>query len=63
MGPGARTQRPVRSDASLGVGLGLLLQQLGKLRGHSQIATTERYAHLADDPIRQANERIGVSRA
>jgi integrase len=47
------------SFASFGVGLGLPLQQVGKLLGHSQIATTERYAHLADDPIRQANERIG----
>ena len=47
------------SYASFGVGLGLPLQQVGKLLGHSQISTTERYAHLADDPIRQANERIG----
>ncbi len=47
------------SFASFGVGLGLPLQQVGKLLGHSQIATTERYAHLADDPIRKANERIG----
>ncbi len=47
------------SFASFGVGLGLPLQQVGKLLGHSQIATTERYAHLADDPIRRANERIG----
>ncbi len=47
------------SFASFGVGLGLPLQPIGKLLGHSQIATTERYAHLADDPIRQANEKIG----
>ncbi len=47
------------SFASFGVGLGLPLQQVGKLLGHAQIATTERYAHLADDPIRRANERIG----
>ncbi len=47
------------SFASFGVGLGLPLQQVGKLLGHTQIATTERYAHLADDPIRRANERIG----
>ncbi len=47
------------SFASFGVGLGLPLQMVGKLLGHAEIATTERYAHLADDPIRQANERIG----
>ncbi len=47
------------SFASFGVGLGLPLQRVGKLLGHSKIATTERYAHLADDPIRQANEQIG----
>ncbi len=39
--------------------MGLPLQVVGKLLGHAVIATTERYAHLADDPVRQANERIG----
>ncbi len=47
------------SFASFGVGLGLPLQRVGKLLGHTKITTTERYAHLADDPIRKANERIG----
>ena len=46
--------------ASFGVGLGLPLQMVAKLLGHAEIATTERYAHLADDPIRKANERIGA---
>ena len=32
---------------------------IGKLLGHTQAATTERYAHLADDPLRAANEAIG----
>lgn len=41
------------SFASFDVGLGLPLQQAKKLCGHSQIATTERYALLADDPIRR----------
>ena len=45
--------------ASFGVGLGLSLQLVGKLLGHSQITTTQIYAHLADDPVREANERIG----
>ena len=34
-------------------------QLIGKLLGHSRTATTEKYSHLAADPIRQANERIG----
>ncbi len=32
---------------------------IGKLLGHTQAATTERYAHLADDPVRAASETIG----
>ncbi len=32
---------------------------VGKLLGHAVVVTPERYAHLADDPVRQANERIG----
>ncbi len=47
------------SYASFSVGLGLPLQMVGKLLGHAEIATTERYAHLADDRIRQPNDRIG----
>lgn len=26
---------------------------------HLRASTTERYAHLADDPVRQANDAIG----
>jgi hypothetical protein len=32
---------------------------IGKLLGHSQPATTARYAHLADDPVRAASEAVG----
>jgi hypothetical protein len=28
--------------------------------GHTQPATTHRYAHLLDDPLRQATERVGA---
>ncbi len=28
--------------------------------GHTQPATTARYAHLFDDPLRQATERVGA---
>jgi integrase len=42
--------------ASAGVGL----HTIGALLGHSQPATTARYAHLMDDPLRQATERVGA---
>ena len=32
---------------------------IGRLLGHTQAATTERYAHLAANPVRAANEAIG----
>jgi hypothetical protein len=32
---------------------------IGKLLGHSQPATTARYAHLADDPVKAASNTIG----
>jgi hypothetical protein len=34
---------------------------IGKLLGHSQSATTQRYAHLSDDPLRTASETIGAT--
>jgi integrase len=47
------------SFASMGVAGGSSLLIVGKLLGHSQASTTERYAHLADDPVRQAADAIG----
>ncbi len=46
------------SFASIAVSGGLTLPLIGKLLGHKKSATTERYAHLADDPIRAANEEV-----
>jgi integrase len=46
--------------ASYGAGLGLSLPIIGKLLGHTQPITTQRYAHLAADPMREAAERIGA---
>jgi integrase len=46
------------SFASVGAGAGLGLPIIGKLLGHRAAATTARYAHLADDPVRQASEAI-----
>jgi integrase len=47
------------SYASVGAAGGVSLTVLGKLLGHTQAVTTQRYAHLSDDPVRQASERIG----
>lgn len=40
--------------ASLAVSSGQSLYLVGKLLGHSQAQTTQRYAHLAPDPLRDA---------
>jgi integrase len=45
--------------ASVGAGGGLSLQIIGRLLGHTQSRTTQRYAHLADDPLREASDKIG----
>jgi integrase len=47
--------------ASYGAGSSLGLPIIGKLLGHSQSATTARYAHLDADPLRRASE-TGKSR-
>jgi hypothetical protein len=45
--------------ASVGAGGGLSLPIIGKLLGHTQARTTQRYAHLADDPLKEATKTIG----
>jgi integrase len=47
------------SFASTGAGSGLSLPVIGRLLGHASPATTQRYAHLADDPLRRAADQIG----
>lgn len=46
--------------ASVLASAGLSLPIIGALLGHSQPATTARYAHLMDDPLRQATERAAA---
>ncbi len=46
------------SFASVGASGGDSLYVIGKLLGHNQQRTTQRYAHLADDPVRAAVDRI-----
>ncbi len=41
------------------VSSGLSLEIVGRLMGHTQPQTTSRYAHLADNPLREATESFG----
>jgi integrase len=43
--------------ASNAVSAGMPIQMVGRLLGHTQLQTTMRYAHLADDPVRRAAEQ------
>ncbi|MEP7452830.1 site-specific integrase [Phyllobacterium sp. SB3] len=47
------------THASVGVGASYGLPIVGKLLGHTQARTTERYAHLETDPLIAASEVIG----
>src|SRR5262249_8580138 len=47
------------SFASWLVGQGLSLPIIGAMLGHSKPATTARYAHLADAPLREAAAIVG----
>jgi integrase len=46
--------------ASVLASAGLSLPVIGQLLGHTQPATTHRYSHLYDDPLRAATERVGA---
>ena len=46
--------------ASILASHGLSLPIIGALLGHTQPQTTARYAHLLDDPLRAATERVGA---
>jgi integrase len=48
------------SYASFLASAGLSLPIIGQLLGHTQPVTTARYAHLHDDPLRAATERVGA---
>ncbi|MEW9305480.1 tyrosine-type recombinase/integrase [Labrys neptuniae] len=47
------------THASFGVGAGFGLPIVGKMLGHTQASTTQRYAHLDNDPVRRASESVG----
>ena len=56
--PGLRVHDLRHSYASFGAASGDSLLVIGKLLGHRTQATTAKYAHLADDPVRAAADRI-----
>ena len=37
------------------------LPMVGRILGHTQTQTTARYAHLADDPLQRASDRVASS--
>jgi integrase len=48
------------SFASILVSAGASLPLIGQMLGHTQVQTTQRYAHLFDDPLRKAAEAVGA---
>lgn len=57
--PDVRIHDLRHSFASVAAASGGSLPMIGKLLGHTQPQTTARYAHLADDPLKELNERVG----
>jgi integrase len=47
------------SFASVAAGAGMSLPTIGALLGHHDTSTTNRYAHLDQDPLKKANDEIG----
>lgn len=56
---GVRVHDLRHTFASLLVSGGMSLPMIGKLLGHSSPKTTQRYAHLLDDPVRQGADAVG----
>jgi integrase len=57
--PDVRLHDLRHSFASIAVSSGQTLPMIGALLGHTQAATTQRYAHLMDNPLRAASEATG----
>ena len=55
---GVRIHDLRHSYSSGALALGEGLPMIGKLLGHTQVQTTARYAHLANDPVKQAASRV-----
>lgn len=59
--PDVRLHDLRHSWASLAVSSGASLELIGGALGHTQAATTHRYAHLHADPLRELVERVGAT--
>jgi integrase len=59
--PNVRVHDLRHSFASEAVGAGQSLYLVSKLLGHARITTTQRYAHLADDPIKAAADAVSTT--
>lgn len=57
--PGVRLHDLRHTFASQGLAAGASLDVLATLLGHKERRTTERYAHLAAGPVRQAADEVG----
>lgn len=57
--PGLRLHDLRHTFASMAVDAGESLYVVQKALGHKRASTTERYAHLRDDPVRAMVERLG----
>jgi integrase len=57
---GARIHDLRHTYASMLASANISLPTIGALLGHTQPQTTARYAHLFDDPLRAATERVGA---
>ena len=58
--PNVRIHDLRHSFASILVSAGASLPLIGQMLGHTQVQTTQRYAHLFDDPLRKAAETVGA---
>jgi hypothetical protein len=58
--PNVRLHDLRHSFASFAAAQGASLPMIGKLLGHSQAQTTQRYAHLVADPLRNVAETVGA---
>lgn len=57
---GVRVHDLRHSFASIAASGGASLPMIGKLLGHTQVSTTQRYAHLNVDPLRELTDRVGA---
>lgn len=57
---GVRLHDMRHTHASVGAAAGLSLPVIGALLGHTEASTTQRYAHLAQDPVKKAADQVST---